>query len=70
MRLIRLVTAAVLLGLAASAAQATTVVIYVDPMSLNRYTKVIDTPGRDRLLMCMAPPAAGGCTEMPLRRRG
>ena len=70
MRLIRLVTAAVLLGLAASAAHATTVVIYVDPMSLNRYTKVIDTPGRDRLLMCMAPPAAGGCTEMPLRRRG
>ena len=48
----------------ASAAQATTVVIFVEPMTLERYTKVFNTPGPDRVLMCMAPPATSGCTDV------
>ena len=63
MRLARLVIAGAVFGWAA-AAQATTVVIYVEPMTLDRYMKVFDTPGRDRVLMCMAPPATGGCTDV------
>ena len=38
-------------------------------MTLERYTKVIDTPGPDRVLVCMAPPAVSGCTEVPIRKR-
>jgi hypothetical protein len=68
MRLVRLCVAAALLG-CAGAAQATTIVIFVEPMTFERYTRVYDTPGRDRLLMCMAPPAESGCTELPLKKR-
>jgi hypothetical protein len=67
MRFIRLAMATALIGCSA-AAQATTVVIYVEPMTLQRYTKVFDTPGRDRVLMCMVPPSTGGCTEVPVKR--
>jgi signal recognition particle receptor subunit beta len=69
MRIARLVIAAALTGSAASAARATTVVVFVEPMTFTHYTKVFDTPGRDRLLMCMAPPATGGCTEVPIKSR-
>ena len=63
MRLVRLAIAAVILG-SASAVQATTVVIFVEPMTLDRYVKVVDTKGPDRVLMCMAPPSTGGCTDV------
>ena len=69
MRIARLVIAASLIGCAVSAAQAATVVVYVEPMTLERYTRVIDTKGPDRLFMCMAPPSTSGCTEVRLRRR-
>jgi hypothetical protein len=69
MRLVHTGIATAFLG-CASAAQATTVIIYVEPMTLQRYTKVIDTPGRDRALLCMAPPATSGCTEVPIKRTG
>ena len=67
----KLVTLALGAGLLvpAAAAQATTVVIIVEPMTLQHYTKVIDTPGRDRVLMCMAPPSTSGCTEVPVKPR-
>ena len=55
--------------LSASAVQATTVVIFVEPMTLQHYTKVINTPGPDRVLMCMAPPSTSGCTEVPVKPR-
>ena len=64
MRAARLAIAAAVAGGFASAAQATTVVIFVEPMTLERYTRVFDTPGPDRVLMCMAPPATSGCTEL------
>ena len=54
----------------AGQAHAATVVIYTEPMTLNRYTVVYDTPGRDRVLMCMAPPAASDCAEVRVKRRG
>ena len=68
MRVLRLAIAAGCLA-CASAAQATTVIIYVEPMTLERYTRVFDTPGPDRFLMCPAPPAAGSCTELPIKHR-
>jgi len=63
MRCVRLALAAAILG-PATAAQATTFIIYIEPMTLDRYLRVIDTPGPDRVLMCMAPPAVGGCTDV------
>jgi hypothetical protein len=63
MLIVRLGLAVALVG-SAAAAQATTVVIFVEPMTLERYTRVFDTPGRDRVLLCMAPPSTSGCTDV------
>jgi hypothetical protein len=68
MSVVRLAIAAALLGCPA-AAEATTVIIFVEPMTLERYTRVFDTPGPDRAFMCPAPPAAGACTEIPFKHR-
>jgi hypothetical protein len=68
MSVTRLVIAAVLVG-CASAAQATTVIVYVEPMTMERYTRIFDTPGPDRFLLCPAPPSAGSCTELPIKHR-
>ena len=67
MRALRLAIAIILLA-SAGMAQATTIVIFVDPLTLDKYTRVFDTPGPDRVLMCMAPPATSGCTEVPLKK--
>ena len=67
MRALRLAIAVILLA-SAGVAQATTIVIFVDPLTLDKYTRVFDTPGPDRVLMCMAPPATSGCTEVPLKK--
>jgi len=67
MRAMRIAVAVAMLG-CAGAAQATTVIIFVEPMTLEKYTRVFDTPGPDRVLMCMAPPATSGCTELPLKK--
>ena len=67
MKLRHLALSFVLIG-SAAAAEAKTFVFYTDPMSLNRRMVVYDTPGRDRVLMCMTPPAESGCTEIPARR--
>ena len=68
MNIVRLALAAALVA-SSAAAQATTVVIIVEPMTLEHYTKVVDTPGRDRVLMCMAPPSTSGCTELPIKKK-
>jgi hypothetical protein len=68
MRLVRFILGSAILG-SAAAAQATTVVIYVEPMTLDRYVKVIDSKGPDRVLMCMAPPATSGCTDVTAKIR-
>ena len=67
MRGIRVAVAGLLLS-SAGVAQATTVVVFVEPMTMERYTRVYDTPGPDRLLLCMAPPAEAGCTELPIKK--
>jgi hypothetical protein len=51
------------------AAQALTVVVYVDPMTFDKHTRVFDTPGPDRFLMCVEPPGTAGCTELPIKKR-
>jgi hypothetical protein len=68
MRVARVAFAAVILG-SAAAAHGTTVVIMVEPMTLERHVQVYDTPGRDRILMCMAPPATSGCTDVTRRAK-
>jgi hypothetical protein len=67
MRALRIAIAAGLLG-CAGAAQATTVIVFVEPMTMERYTRVYDTPGPDRVLLCMAPPSEAGCTELPIKK--
>ena len=53
---------------AADAASAATIVVYTDPMTLDRHTVVYPTPGPHRAFMCMAPPAQSGCVPLRLRR--
>lgn len=56
------------LALAGTSANAATVVILTDPMTMERQTIVLNAKGPDRVLMCMAPPSTIGCTEVPLKR--
>jgi hypothetical protein len=67
MRIIQGLIGVLLLGSSASA-NATTVVIYIDPMTFDHYTQVINSPGPDRAVMCMAPPAVANCHEVPFKR--
>jgi hypothetical protein len=55
--------------LCSGVAQATTVIVFVDPMTFEKHTKVYDTPGPDRMLMCVEPPGTAGCTEIPIKKR-
>lgn len=55
--------------LCSGAAQATTVIVFVDPMTFEKHTKIYDTPGPDRMLMCVEPPGTAGCTEIPIKKR-
>ena len=56
-----------MLATAASSAQAATVVIMVDAMTLERRTVVIPSRG-DRILLCAMPPAVSGCRDLTPRR--
>jgi len=58
-----LVTAA-----SSTAASAATVVVYTDPMTMERRTVVVDTSGPDRAFICMLPPGDSGCRAVPIRR--
>ena len=66
--LARLALAAALVAVVPQAASAATIVIFTDPMSLDRRAVVLDTPGPDRVLLCQAPPALTGCRAMPMAR--
>ena len=50
-------------------AAAETVVIYTNPMTLERTVVVTDTPGRDRAFHCFLPPSDLGCQPITLRRK-
>ena len=58
-----------MLPVVSEAASAATIVVVTDPMSLERRTVVLNTPGPDRVLLCAAPPAVSGCRELPIERR-
>jgi hypothetical protein len=45
------------------------VVIFVEPMTMDHYVRVLDTRGPDRVLMCMAPPSTSGCTDVTKQTR-
>ena len=62
----RLAFALALVG-AAQPAAAATVIIYTDPMTLERKTVVYDTPGPHRAFMCMTPPAESDCVPVRIR---
>ena len=66
--MMRKIALALALALTGTSAQAATVVILTDPMTMERQTFVVDRNGPHRILMCMAPPATSGCTELPLKR--
>lgn len=55
--------------LLAAPAPAATIVIYADPMTLERRTVVFNTDGPDRAFLCMMPPAVAGCQAIPLKRQ-
>jgi len=59
------------IGCAASAApaEAATVYVYIDAMTLEQRSVKIDLDGPDRAYLCMLPPATSGCQEVPLKRR-
>ena len=54
--------------LGAAPASAATIVVYADPMTLERRTVVLDTAGPDRAFFCMKPPSVAGCQQIPLKR--
>ncbi len=54
-------------GIAAPAG-ATTIVIYAEPMTMERRVVVLDSVGPDRAYLCMLPPAVTGCHKLPLKR--
>ena len=68
MRSIRIACAAAAIA-SASAAQADTYIVYVDPMTFAKHMRVFDTPGPDRFLMCVEPPGTAGCTQLPIKKR-
>ena len=63
-----LVLAALAGSAAATPASAATVIIYSDPMTLERRTVVIDSDGPDRAFLCMLPPSEAGCVQLPVKR--
>ena len=64
---------AVIAGVAIAAfpdhAAAETVVIYTNPMTLERTVVITDTPGRDRAFHCFLPPSEIGCQPIMLKRK-
>ena len=52
----------------AGAAQATTVIVFVDPMTFEKHARVYNTPGPDHMFMCVEPPGTAGCTEIPMKK--
>lgn len=51
-----------------SVAQADTVIVYTNPMTLERKVVVNDAPGPDRAFHCFLPPSNIGCQPIALRR--
>ena len=67
MSLKRIVYALLAIG-SANSASAATIVVYTDPMTLDRQMVVVNTKGPDRAFLCMAPPAAPDCIRLKIKR--
>ena len=68
MRIVRIAVATAALA-GAGSAEAATIIVFVNPVTFDKHAEVYDTPGPDRLLMCMEPPGTAGCAELPIRKR-
>lgn len=51
-----------------AAAKAETVVVYTNPMTLERTVVVTDRSGPDRAFHCFLPPSNLGCQPISVRR--
>ena len=49
-------------------ASAATIVVFTNPMTLERHTVVVDPDGPDRAYLCMLPPGQAGCQAIRIRR--
>ena len=49
-------------------AKAHTVIVYTNPMTLERKVVVNDAPGPDRAFHCFLPPSNIGCQPIAVRR--
>ena len=58
-----------LAGAAAAPAEAATIVVLADPMTMERRTVIIDPTGPNRAYFCMLPPAQTGCQQVPVKRQ-
>ena len=50
-------------------ASAATIVIFTNPMTMERRTVVVDPDGPDRAFLCMLPPGTSGCVPLKVRRQ-
>ena len=51
-----------------SGAKAETVIVYTNPMTLERTVVVAERGGRDRAFHCFLPPSNLGCQPIAVRR--
>ena len=64
----RILIGGLLAALAVTPASAATVIIYTDPMTMERRTVVVESKGPDRAFVCMLPPGDAGCRAIPIKR--
>jgi hypothetical protein len=50
-------------------ASAATIVIFTNPMTMERHTVVVDPDGPDRAFLCMLPPGTSGCVPLKVQRQ-
>ncbi|QIL02076.1 hypothetical protein G7078_04250 [Sphingomonas sinipercae] len=43
-------------------------IIYTNPMTMQRHTVIVDSDGPDRAFLCMLPPGDAGCRAVAVRR--
>ena len=63
------IAGALLVAVLPGRAAAETVIVYTDPMTLERTVVVSERPGPDRAYHCFLPPSDLGCQPIALRRR-
>jgi hypothetical protein len=54
---------------AATPISAATIVIFTNPMTMERHAVVVDPDGPDRAFLCMLPPGTSGCVPIKVERQ-